>query len=128
MHKLSLGSFCLAMAAICGGCVVSADVADTPPSMGTLTVDWTIGGYADSLACWDLGADSMDLIVYDAAGVVTEQQAACEDFSLSVHLAPGGYSADTALIDAYGRDVTSVLALDGLDVSRGLETVIDVDF
>jgi hypothetical protein len=99
------------------------------PDVGTLTIDVTLDGTKDPIACADYGATDIELVVYDSRGTeVAEDYAPCEDFAISVDLHDGVYSADVTLVDAANKAVTTTLPIDDVDVRAGKELVIDVDF
>src|SRR5512140_2147873 len=69
-----------------------------PAAMGTLTVNWLVGGTTDPAACVQYGAMAMQIAVYDASGAeITRQTAACGSFTITVPLPEGTYSVDAIL-------------------------------
>ena len=114
------------------GCTGSADLAvSTPPGVatGSLTVTWTIEGSASPAECDSVGADNVELALFDASGTQTANvYAACQDFSVSVELPEGSYDAEVTLVDASNRSVSTTLSLRNLDVIEGTDITSDIDF
>lgn len=114
------------LALLTHGCFFEAD---SSPRRGTLTVEWSIAGYTDPVDCDDNRADYLELVIYDNADrYVTEVEAPCDTFNVSIDLRDGFYSADATLIDAFDRAATVTLPLDQLDVRGGSELVAPIDF
>jgi hypothetical protein len=98
-----------------------------PP--GALTVQWTIAGGTDPDACAVYGADTFELVVFDAFGdFVVETNDPCEAFVTTFDIDDGLYDADATLVDRADRAATTTVTLDALDVIGGTELVVDVDF
>jgi hypothetical protein len=120
---------CLYAALSCAGCSVEAGISVPEPARGTLTVDWSVDGSQDPLACDDFGAFDFELIVYDDAGrPFTTTTAPCEDFIITVELPEGYYSADATLIDPAAKAVTVTKPIDDIDVIAGDDLTIEIDF
>lgn len=116
------------------GCIV--DVRDDArlrprPSAGSLTVQWTVNRQSEPRACTRhsrAGAD-FELIIYRGSREVTREYARCEDFILTVDLPPDEYKAYATLVErGDDRPVTTTLPLEEIDIVRGAELNIDVDF
>lgn len=115
------------------GCFFETDDDDrvivVPARTGALTVNWTIAGTVDPAACALSGADAFELVVYDDFGrFVTEAEAPCESFFISIELDDGFYSADATLVDVFDGAVTVTAPLENLDIIADTELVIDLDF
>lgn len=117
-------------AALVSGCVIQNDGNPAPFGSGTLTVLWTVDGTIDPDACYDLGGGETDfeLLIDDGTEAVAEVQSPCEDFGLSVDLAPGTYTGYTTLVDRYDNPVTTTLRLDHLAIVEDTELTADIDF
>jgi len=116
------------------GCIVETHSAPAPPADtvttgGTFVLRWTINGSTDPNQCNQAQATTIDINVYSASGASAGQyQQACGAFSTSISLAPGGYTADAALVDANGSARTTRVPVNGFTI-RGNDTLdIDVDF
>jgi hypothetical protein len=106
----------LAVAAIASTCLAcSVDerkISDEPVLTsvgGSLTVDWTIRGAANSSECVAVDATSIEITVRDGAdrAIGTFQQS-CSAFETSIALAGGIYSAEARLIGPAGARTTNV--------------------
>lgn len=96
---------------------------------GTLTAEWSVDDSFDRDACYDFGADYLELIVYDSRGrTAAELEADCEDFEASVDLPGGYYAIDATLVDRRNRAVTTTLGLDDVRIYGGDETLLPIDF
>jgi len=103
--------------------------ADTGRGTGTLTVEWSIAGYIDSVDCYDNRADYLELVIYDRSGrYIAEVEAPCDSFNVSIDLRDGLYDADVTLIDAFDRAASVTIPIDQLDVRGGTELVVPIDF
>ncbi len=118
------------------GCVfdVRDDVRPRPrprPDVGSLTVQWTVNRQSEARACdrHSRGGADFELIIYRGSREVAREYARCEDFILTVDLPPDDYKAYATLV-ARGDDrpVTTTLPLEEIDIVRGAELNIDVDF
>lgn len=106
-----------------------ADEDPAPLDTGLLTVEWSVLSGFDPGACVTFGADAMELVIFDDfGGVVTEVEAPCEDFVVTVELFDGFYSADVTLVDPADFAITTTQVLEDLDVVAGTELVVEVDF
>jgi hypothetical protein len=114
------------------GCADNDDEAPivvVPRDFGSLTVEWSIFGGLDPLACADIGSDRFELLVYDDFGVFfSEAEAPCEAFGLTVDLPAGRFSADATLVDTLDRAVSTTATLDALDIIVDTDLVVSVDF
>jgi len=123
------GLIACAFGALLPGCIVTTDDHRGPPPVGTLTVEWTINGGTNPDDCVLYGADHLELLIYAGPDdLVTEVDPLCEDFSVSVDLDPGRYSADATLVDSINRSATVTAPLDGLLVTDGTDLVSSIDF
>jgi hypothetical protein len=96
---------------------------------GSLSVDWTLDDTDDPRACDDYDAYDLELIIYDErGGVAARISPACDEFGVSIDLLDGVYSLDATLIDRSGRDVSTTLELEDIDVYAGEDTPISLDF
>jgi hypothetical protein len=107
-----------------GGCVVEH------LSYGTATMRWSIERRIDPFACWQEGAASMDIHVYDDRGRrVAAGHPSCTAFQASFPLLrEGWYTADMTLVDGFGYDVSSTVYVPEFYVTGGRDVVIDADF
>lgn len=122
---------CLLVSTALSGCVLEAGLSTPPPPdpTGSITVRWTIAGTASPAQCAYYRADSLQLVVYDAAGQkVITTDAPCEAFNVTLDLEPGVYQADATLIDAEQRGRSLTLPINDLQVTRGTELTVDTDF
>ncbi len=130
-----LSSCVLAIAGLTG-CYVSTEplpepgtLPVTPIPSGTVTVSWTVAGSHSAPSCAQFGADTLELIVRDGAHrPVMTARAPCTEFSLPVTLPRGDYEAEARLIDASGRDVSTVLPLQDIRIVPGSNLTIDIEF
>lgn len=108
-----------------GGCLVVAD----RPNTGYLTVNWSIEGTYSPSLCGYYVVDAMEVVVYDRYGdFVTEVEAVCEAFGVSIELYPGFYTADVTLVGFRDEAATVTHALYDLRVARDSDLVVDIDF
>jgi hypothetical protein len=120
----------LATALALPGCVVDHG----PPDVvvvgdGVLDVDWTIGDAKSARDCANEGADSIDVVVTTAAGdVVGDFNAYCEDFVISIELAPGTYYGNATLLDAGGHARTTPVDLGRFVIYGDDELDVPIDF
>jgi hypothetical protein len=132
MKRILSSLLCAGVLALgASGC--SDDDPDTvvivPVVSGTLTVTWTIDGVTDPGLCQTAGANAFELVVYDDFGnFVTEIEAPCDWFFVSLDLDDGFYSADATLIDYNDRAVTTTATLYDLDIVADTDLVVDLDF
>jgi hypothetical protein len=110
------------------GCFFVSDDDDDGPPIGTLEVLWTIDGRTDSLDCVDLGADRLELLIYDGRDLVDEVTPFCEDFGVSIDMFDGIYDGEARLIDSFDRPATLAEPLDAIDIISGTTLTIDIDF
>jgi len=119
----------LALCCVANGCVV-ADHSTDPGAgpTGTLTTTWTLDGSSGSDVCGYFQVDRVHVVIADDAGfVVADEEPFCEDFDVSFDLSIGPYSSEVTLLDAGGGAVSDTIVTD-VDVLRGTETFVDVDF
>lgn len=137
MFTCSLARLALiALALTPAACSISSDPDPQPllvtpspsPNTGTYTLLWTIGNRIDPNACYALGADAMELVLYSGGGATAPILAPCEAFAMSVELAPGTYNADATLVRGGGTAVTATLQLDNLVIVPGTTLTSDTDF
>ncbi|HTQ04285.1 MAG TPA: hypothetical protein VMI54_10530 [Polyangiaceae bacterium] len=121
--------------ALAAACALSGCGGDNgPPDVavvgdGVLDVDWTIGDSKDPGACSANAADSIDVVVTTASGdVVGDFNAHCEDFVISIELAPGTYTGDATLLDPGGQPRTTPVELGSFDIQGDDELDIPIDF
>jgi len=96
---------------------------------GSLSLDWTLDDTDDPRACDDYEAYDLELIIYDdRGGVASRISPPCDEFGVSIDLLDGVYSLDATLVDRSGRDVSTTLKLDDIDVYAGEDTPISLDF
>jgi hypothetical protein len=111
------------------GCLFVDDDDDTEVApVGTLTVRWTIDGLRDPLDCFDFAADRMEIRLYEGRSLIDEVEPICEDFSTTIELFDGVYSADATLVDSFDSAVTLTEPLEDIDIIEGTDLVIDIDF
>ena len=125
------GAIALALLVAAPGCVVeqSGGVVYTSDDDGTLTVEWTLDDSFDPGACHDYDARTLELVVYEWDGsVAADLHVPCDEFTASINLPDGTYAMDATLLDRSGREVTTTLSLDDIDVYYGEETFIPIDF
>jgi hypothetical protein len=126
MKTWALSSLALGALLSLPGCII-VDDDDPPPLVGTLTVEWSIGGAQDPLDCIDFGVDRLELVI-SGPGEDIEVEAVCEDFITSVDLYEGRYVADATLVDSFDRAATLTQPIDDVDVIDGTELILEVDF
>src|SRR5262249_14585088 len=79
-----------AMEPACSFGVQGGATVGVPAALGSLTVKWTVTGAASPSACSAAGGDTVEVIVYDAAGnEVASTNAPCEWFAVTFHLLEG---------------------------------------
>lgn len=110
------------------GCFFVTDDDDDGPPVGTLEVLWTIEGGTDPRDCFDLGADSLELLIFEGGDLVDEVTPVCEDFGVSIDMIDGVYDGEARLIDSFGTPATLVEPLDAIDIIAGTTLTIDIDF
>lgn len=129
---LSLGGMLLCSGLATGCLFVSDDDDDdgrSRPSIGTLTVNWTIDGQTNPADCADFAVDRLELVLYEASDdVVDELEPLCESFSVSVDVLDGVYYGEATLVDSFDRAATFTEPLEDIDIVGGTELVIPVDF
>lgn len=120
----------LALALGLAGCEVHAyGDDDYYEDEGSLSLDWTLDDTDDPRACDDYEAYDLELIIYDdRGGVASRISPPCDEFGVSIDLLDGVYSLDATLVDRSGRDVSTTLKLDDIDVYAGEDTPISLDF
>ncbi|AUX48021.1 hypothetical protein SOCE26_095470 [Sorangium cellulosum] len=119
---------------LAAGCIL--DVTDhhprpAPAPVGSLTVDWTVARRSDVRACAREGArdTEVEIIVYRGDREVAREFAHCEDFSLTVDLPPDEYKVYVTLVErGSDRPVTTTLPLEEIDIVKGADLNVDVDF
>jgi hypothetical protein len=135
MHliKLVLSSLSAgALAALISSCSVGVEpIVTTPPgaATGTVTVTWSVAGASQPSLCNAYGAASLELVIDDANGnEVTTVNAPCSDFSTTLTLAEGTYSAEATLVDSASNSRSVTKPLQDIDVVAGTDLAIDLDF
>lgn len=129
MKALTLTAACIALTALSGCASDSGRQGAVVVGDGVLVVDWTIEGASDARDCAAEGADSIDVVVSTAAGdPVGDFSGYCENFSLSVQLAPGDYYGDATLLDAAGRARTTSVDLGHFSIYGDDELHVPIDF
>jgi hypothetical protein len=126
---LTLGTLCGCSLAVTppGGGEPPPDV--TGASSGTLTINWSVAGTGDPGLCAMYRADQIEVVVYDASGApVATANAPCANFSTTVPLAEGLYSADVTLVDQAGNAITTTKLLHALSVVGGTDLAVSIDF
>jgi len=101
----------------------------TPTPTGLLTTQWSIDGSFAPTSCFAVGAYDFELVLYDDLDVFFEEvQVPCEDFSLTIDLPVGRYSADATLVDPGDFAISLTQILDDLLILESSELVVDVNF
>lgn len=96
---------------------------------GTLIVDWSIDGRQDRFVCADFGVDTISVAVSTTDGFfIGEFLQDCEAFATSIPLDPDTYFADAVLLDDFGQEITTVVAIDVFSVFGDDVIEIPVDF
>jgi hypothetical protein len=133
--KLASALVSAACALATAGCSLAVEPGEPPPpvtvapSGGELTVNWLLVGSSDPGMCSRVGADALEVVLYDPSGrPVTRQTAACETFSITLSLPEGRYSADVTLLDRRGNTRSTPRPLDDVDVIAGTNLAINLDF
>ena len=114
--------------------VDSAPPATTVPpgggstSTGFYQIVWTVDGSKDPNACAFLGADELELTIYENGVPKQPVVAPCGNFNLQVELYPGVYDADARLVTYDGVSVSQVLPLNQLVITSGTTLTSDADF
>lgn len=97
-------------------------------STGFYQLIWTVDGTTDPAACAYIGADEMELTLYENGVPKQPVVAPCGNFNLQVELRPGVYDADARLVTFDGYPITQPLALDELVITSGTTLTSDADF
>lgn len=113
-------------------CVIEDDddvFASAFPGPGVLVVDWTIQGAKDPNLCFELGADTISILIETSSGAfVGDFRQSCGVFETSIALEPGSYIADAALLDAAGVERTTSVEIDRFSIFGDDELLIPIDF
>lgn len=123
-----------------GGCFVTTD--ELPPSRtvvvdgtqpdnqeATLVVTWTITGVADSNECVKAQVANIEISIVDSGGTeIGAYQQECSEFSTSIRLRPGTYSAYAVLLDQGGRTRTTDASIAPLTLRANESLTVRVDF
>jgi len=118
-----------ALCALLPGCVVDDSPAVIVSGDGLLTVNWTVDGTTDPVACSVEGADAIDIQVTTPGGaLVAEANDDCRAGTTSVELAPGSYFADAVMLDRASHTITSTVDLGGFRILGDDELVLEADF
>lgn len=128
---LGIASVCaLALGgAACETTIETGPVIVNPDFAGTLTLTWTVDGSDDPAACVAFAAYDLEIVAYDDQGnAFFRTLAPCEDFAVTISLGEGFYSIDATLLDPGGNSVSTTLPLEGVEIVRDTDLVIDIDF
>lgn len=136
MSKSSWFALVVAMSLSSVACVVGStrDQTHTVPggtagtSSGTLTITWTVSGSTDPYACYDIYADSLEILLADSGGSYDPIVAPCSDFIATIELADGTYDAALTLIDTANHSVSDTLHLSSLVIRSGTDLTSDTSF
>lgn len=124
---LQLSPLVIAIAIGASGCEVHTG-GSYHDDEGSLTLDWTLDDTDDPGACDDYEARSLEIIIYEGGSVASDIHPRCDDFEAEIYLPDGVYSIDATLLDGSGRDVSTTLSLDDIDVYASEDTPISLDF
>lgn len=122
-----------ALAGASAGCAFEASVEPptvvVPSSSGTVTLRWTVANRSDPSVCSAYAAPQFELVVYDASSNrVATATAPCAAFNVTLPLPEGTYSAEVTLVDFSGNARSTTRPLHAIEVVRGTDLAIDVDF
>jgi hypothetical protein len=95
---------------------------------GSMTVDWTVAGTKDPIACEDFAADTLELVIFDALGEIARTDSACDDFAVVVDLPEGEYDIDATMLDSDFFPISTTVSVDRLTVLEGLDLPVEIDF
>jgi hypothetical protein len=116
------------------GCFITTDTGPgpepgPPARTGTLTVAWTVAGSRSPVSCSQFGAYDLELTIEDRfSRPVTEVDAPCTDFTVTVDLPEGVYEAEAVFVDSRSNEVSTKLPLRNVRITQGSDLTIDVDF
>jgi hypothetical protein len=100
-----------------------------PTGAGSMTLNWLVAGSTNPAVCSQFGASQMEIVVYDASGrPVTRMTEPCGNFTASIALPEGTYTADATLLDAAGRAVSTTKTLEAINVIADTGLTINLDF
>jgi hypothetical protein len=132
--KRTFGLLAVVSSCLLGGCAVSAEAGPVPEPVevvgdGLLTVDWSVDGVADPDECDQSGAENLSVLVTTASGAtVGEFVEYCDEFVMSIELAPGSYYADAVLLDSHDRERTTAVDLGYFEIYGDDELSVSIDF
>ncbi len=116
------------------GCFITTDTGPgpepSPPARtGTLTVAWTVTGSRSPVSCSQFGAYDLELTIEDRfSRPVTQVNAPCTDFTVTVDLPEGVYEAEAVFVDSRSNEVSTRLPLENVRITAKSDLTIDVDF
>ncbi|APR85714.1 Hypothetical protein A7982_11063 [Minicystis rosea] len=137
LASVLLSAACVLGAAAISGCTVSVEPgAPLPPPpvaiatrSGEITVNWLVAGSSSPSACAYYRATEMEVVIYDSTGQpVVRETTPCGNFSITLPLDEGTYSADVTLLDRRGRVVSSTKTVQALEVIGGTNLAVNIDF
>lgn len=120
----------VAIAMGCGGSSHRAGPQPTETSTtGSLTVDWTVQGSADPIACTSAAATAIEITVIDNANqTIGRFQESCSAFATSIALEKGIYAGSARLLDAAGTPITRASSIDSFTMHVKSELTVPIDF
>lgn len=122
----------LILSSLLVGTACTVNTTETAPrnlTFGTLQVDWSIGGVLDPNLCYQSGAATMAIEVYDARDeLVASVTPRCEAMVASFDLYPGSYYANATLLDAVGRERTTSVSTSSIFIYEAERTSVPIDF
>jgi hypothetical protein len=134
-HKMYavLTGCALAVAGL-SGCFFSTDPGPEPEPgpaarTGSLTVTWTVAGSRSPVSCSQFGAYDLELIIADRfRRPVTQADAPCTDFTVTVELPEGIYEAEAVFVDSRSNEVSIRLPLPDVRITPHSNLTIEVEF
>lgn len=110
-------------------CVVTSDDYVTPvPTVGRMTLRWTINGIADPLQCRQAAAPTVRISIFSGGAYVSDYVQGCETFGTTIDLYPGDYNGTVHLEDSAGLPRTTNVDLLPFRIIAGTNLDIPVDF
>lgn len=100
-----------------------------PVGQGTLVVDWTIDGAADSAKCSQSGSSKISIAIYRSdrspAGTYVQD---CGAFATSIPLDADDYAASAVLLDASSQPRTTTIEIRPFTILGNDRLAVPVDF
>jgi hypothetical protein len=97
-------------------------------AIGTVQLNWTIGGQRGPDLCARFGAAALHVVLIEDGFAVDRFEFPCEDFSTSLELLADDYAVRMTLVDAGHFRLTDRTVTTTFLLYQGEREVIDVDF